>query len=84
MTQAGQSTSVNTYMNSQGKLKQVTSKMTLNCLLVVIHFIGEDTLGYKMNEIRMHSVQSGWICNGHVLGRNTLFTIMLIGLTLVQ
>jgi hypothetical protein len=38
-------TSINTYKDVKGKLKQVTSKMLLDHLCTVVPFIGEDVLG---------------------------------------
>jgi hypothetical protein len=38
-------TTINTYKDVKGKLKQVTSKMLLDHLCAVVPFIGEDVLG---------------------------------------
>jgi hypothetical protein len=59
-----QSKPVNTYIDANGKLKQVTLMMSLDCLCAVVCFIGKDVMGYKANKIGTHSIR---------------FTIMLIG-----
>jgi hypothetical protein len=59
LTQTGPSTFVNTYLSSNRKVKQATSKMMLDRLPAVVLSIGEDRLGYKITEIGTHSIRSG-------------------------
>jgi hypothetical protein len=70
-------TSVNTYMH-RGKLSEVSSKMMLNHVRVVVIHVGEDNLGFKASEMGTHSIRSG-VAMAMYLANVPVFTIMLIG-----
>jgi hypothetical protein len=63
---------------ANGQLKDITSKMILDCLRAVVHHIGEATLGFKVMEIGTHSIRSG-AAMAMYLANVPVFTIMLIG-----
>ena len=74
----GPATPVNTYSDSDGKVKLVRSKDILLRLRAVVRFIGEAELGYAAGELGTHSIRSGAAMAMYLAGV-PVFTIMLIG-----
>jgi hypothetical protein len=61
-----------------GKLKEVSSKMLLDCMHAVVCSIGEDVLGFNGCNMGKHSICSGAVMAMH-LANVPVYTIMLVG-----
>jgi hypothetical protein len=68
--------SINTYMQN-GTLKEVSSRMLLDCMHAVVHSIGEDILGFNACDMGSHSICSGAAMAMH-LADTPVYAIMLV------
>ena len=73
-----ETTQINTYKNSDGKILKVQSKQVREALCAAVSTIGEDKLGFKSSEVGTHSIRSGAAMVMH-LAEVPVYTIMIIG-----